>query len=93
MDAGVSPARAEERRLPEYTNPTELLARLDVRADEVRHVVLTHLHRDHVDGVSLFPSAAFYVQASEYVFWQRDPLAGRPSSDSPSRRPSPISAR
>jgi len=49
-----------------------------MKAEAVKHVILTHLHWDHANGVSLFPNAVFYVQETEYRFWQEDPLAKRP---------------
>jgi glyoxylase-like metal-dependent hydrolase (beta-lactamase superfamily II) len=78
VDAGVTPQAAGERELDGYVNPAEVLSRLNINADEVRHVVITHLHFDHAGGVSLFPGATFYVQEEEYRFWQNDPVASRP---------------
>jgi glyoxylase-like metal-dependent hydrolase (beta-lactamase superfamily II) len=41
------------------------LAAHDVRADDVRTVVMTHLHWDHCHGSSLLPRARFVVQDRE----------------------------
>ena len=79
VDAGVAPELAAERGLTGYVSPAEVLARIGVRADEVRHLILTHLHWDHSSGVSLFPSAAVYVQEKEYSFALKDPIAERPA--------------
>jgi glyoxylase-like metal-dependent hydrolase (beta-lactamase superfamily II) len=78
VDAGVTPQMARERALDGYVNPVNVLARLNIKADEVRHVVITHMHFDHAGGVSLFPEATFYIQEDEYRFWQKDPVAARP---------------
>jgi glyoxylase-like metal-dependent hydrolase (beta-lactamase superfamily II) len=78
VDVGVSPQLAKEKNLIEYTCPAEVLSRIDVNADEVRHVILTHIHWDHANGVSLFPNATFYVQDEEYHFWTKNPIAARP---------------
>ncbi len=78
VDTGVTPEMARERELNGYVNPVEVLARIDVKADEVRHVVITHMHFDHAGGVSLFPEATFYIQEDEYRFWAQDPVAIRP---------------
>jgi glyoxylase-like metal-dependent hydrolase (beta-lactamase superfamily II) len=78
VDSGVGPGLAKEKDLPDYASPSEVLSRIAARADEVRHVVLTHLHWDHAGGVSLFPNATLYVQEEEYRFWLKDPLALRP---------------
>jgi glyoxylase-like metal-dependent hydrolase (beta-lactamase superfamily II) len=78
VDAGVTPQMAAARELDGYVNPVEVLARINVKADEVRHVVITHMHFDHAGGVGLFPRATFYIQEDEYRFWREDPIAGRP---------------
>jgi glyoxylase-like metal-dependent hydrolase (beta-lactamase superfamily II) len=78
VDTGVSPDLAREKDLAGYVSPPDLLSRIGVRAEEVRHVILTHLHWDHTSGVTLFPNAAFYVQREEYRFWLKDPIAARP---------------
>ncbi len=69
IDAGVSPELAKKRNLAGYVSPAEVLSRINVNAEEVRHVIITHIHWDHMSGVSLFPKATFYVQAAEYDFW------------------------
>ncbi len=78
VDTGVSPGLAKDRNLMGYINPAELLSRIDVRAQEVQHVVITHIHWDHAGGVGLFPNAKVYIQDEEYQFWIKDPMAIRP---------------
>jgi glyoxylase-like metal-dependent hydrolase (beta-lactamase superfamily II) len=78
VDAGVTPRMAAERQLDGYVSPVDVLARINVQADKVRHVVITHMHFDHAGGASLFPRARFYIQQDEYRFWQQDPIAARP---------------
>lgn len=78
IDAGVSPKLAAAKNLAGYINPAEVLLRIGVKADEVRHVVITHMHWDHSSGVSLFPRATFYIQGEEYRFWLEDPIASHP---------------
>jgi len=78
VDAGVSPQLAKERNLAGYVNPVRLLADIEVRAEKVKHVILTHLHWDHADGLSLFPNAKIYVQKAECDFWLQNQTANRP---------------
>ena len=78
VDAGVSPDLGKQRNLAGYVNPAQVLARIDVQAEGVRQVIITHLHWDHASGVSLFPQATFYIQEEEYRFWLKDPVAKRP---------------
>lgn len=78
VDAGITPEKAREREISGYVSPAEMLSRIGVDAAAVKHVILTHLHWDHANGIPLFPNATFYVQKSEYRFWAEDPLAKRP---------------
>ena len=78
VDTGVTPSLAMKMKLPGYSSPVEVLSRINVKADEVRRVIISHLHFDHSNGVSLFPNATFYIQEAEYHFWVKDPIASRP---------------
>lgn len=78
VDTGITPEKAAEREIAGYVSPAEMVSRLGVDAQAVEHVILTHMHWDHANGVSLFPNATFYVQEVEYRFWTQDPLAKRP---------------
>jgi glyoxylase-like metal-dependent hydrolase (beta-lactamase superfamily II) len=42
------------------------LQRLGIRPSDVRKVILTHLHGDHMDGVRHFPKSEILVGAAEY---------------------------
>lgn len=78
VDAGVSPKLAHERNLSGYVSPAQLLEGIGVIAEEVEHVILTHLHWDHVDGLDLFPNAQVHVQKAERDFWLHDKTADSP---------------
>ncbi len=78
VDTGIMPETAAGRNIYGYVNPVEMLSRIDVDASKVEHVILTHMHWDHANGIPLFPNATFYVQEKEYRFWLEDPLAKRP---------------
>lgn len=78
VDAGMTPALAEELKLTGYVHPAEILSRIHIDVNQIKKVILTHLHFDHDDGVSLFPNATFYVQEDEYLFWTKNPIAKRP---------------
>jgi glyoxylase-like metal-dependent hydrolase (beta-lactamase superfamily II) len=43
----------------------EALAKIGVAPDQVTHVLLTHGHRDHADGASIFVNAKKYVHATD----------------------------
>jgi len=81
VDTGTGPTEANRRKLKNYVNPVDALARLKVKPDEVTRVVITHIHFDHVGGMEIFPKAfpkaKFYVQRKELDFWIRNPIAKR----------------
>ncbi|MDG6929316.1 MAG: N-acyl homoserine lactonase family protein [Nitrososphaerota archaeon] len=56
----------------DYRDPGELLAGLGLKKEDVRKVVVTHLHIDHFTGYRHFPNARFYIQKREIDFWRGD---------------------
>ncbi len=78
VDTGITPKLANQLKLTGYVNPAEVLSRININANEVNKVIVSHLHFDHSNGVSLFLNATFYIQQEEYRFWTRDPIATRP---------------
>lgn len=77
VDCGVTPERAAQRDMPEYRHPVEVLAGLGIQPQDVRHLVLTHLHWDHCGGAGFFPNAQVHVGRAEWEFWSASPLVGR----------------
>ncbi len=70
VDTGFTPELAEARGIKTYLHtPAEQLHRLGIDRFEVEHVILTHLHWDHLGGLHLFPNATFYVQRRELMFY------------------------
>ena len=68
VDTGFS-AEVAARRGREYLRrPKDGLALLDVRAEAVREVVITHMHYDHVGTFPDFPQATFHLQDAEMRF-------------------------
>ena len=41
----------------EENDPLELLSRLDVPASGVDHIIVSHMHLDHIGNLGLFPNA------------------------------------
>ena len=53
----------------EQQDPVDLLARLDIPSDDVGHVIVSHMHFDHVGNLDLFPGAALSVARAEFDCW------------------------
>ena len=59
----------ERYNLKTYTQPDSLLARIDLLPDEITDIVITHPHRDHIDGIDLFPKAEIWMQKEDYNYF------------------------
>jgi glyoxylase-like metal-dependent hydrolase (beta-lactamase superfamily II) len=62
---------------PFYIRPDSVLMELNIRADEITDIILTHPHWDHIDGISLFPKAHVWIQKEDYNYfvgqaWQKE---------------------
>jgi glyoxylase-like metal-dependent hydrolase (beta-lactamase superfamily II) len=60
-----------------YVRPDSVLLELNLKADEITDIILTHPHWDHIDGVSLFPKAHIWIQKEDYNYfvgeaWQKE---------------------
>jgi glyoxylase-like metal-dependent hydrolase (beta-lactamase superfamily II) len=65
VDTGFSAAVAAKRGRQHLRCPSEGLRLLGVNAAEVKDVVVTHLHYDHVGNFELFPGAVLHLQDLE----------------------------
>jgi glyoxylase-like metal-dependent hydrolase (beta-lactamase superfamily II) len=52
-----------------YIRPDEALAKLGVAPGDITDIIITHLHWDHADGVSLFPTAQIWIQKAELEYY------------------------
>ncbi|MBI3043694.1 MAG: N-acyl homoserine lactonase family protein [Betaproteobacteria bacterium] len=68
IDTGFTAAMAEQRKRQYLRAPREGLALLGVRSRDVRDVVITHLHYDHVGTYFDFPNAKFHLQDEEMSY-------------------------
>ncbi|BAV07096.1 metallo-beta-lactamase superfamily protein [Filimonas lacunae] len=39
-----------------------------IQPEQVTRILLSHLHKDHTNGIPLFPNATIYVNSKEYAF-------------------------
>lgn len=69
VDTGFTAAVAARRQRQHLRCPIAGLQALGIDCAQVRHVVLTHLHYDHVGNLAQFPAATFVVQDDELAFW------------------------
>lgn len=83
LDAGIGWKNAEGK-----TVVSELLERENVRPEQITKLLLSHLHKDHIDGsiektdhgfIPTFPNAEIYIQKRELAFAMEN--QGNPSFD------------
>ena len=72
VDCGFDKDRAAARNRIQETSPASLLQRLDIAPSDVDHVVITHMHYDHVGNAELFPNATFILARDEFEYWTND---------------------
>jgi glyoxylase-like metal-dependent hydrolase (beta-lactamase superfamily II) len=77
VDCGFSDAAAGRRGFSGDVSPMELLLRFGVEPEDVDHVILTHMHFDHMGNFDRFPNADFTVARAEFDFCT-GPHAKRP---------------
>src|SRR5271170_1098741 len=65
IDTGFSAPMAAKRQRDHLRCPAEGLGLLNVDANKIKDVVITHLHYDHVGNFDLFPAATFHLQDLE----------------------------
>lgn len=65
VDTGFTAEMAAKRKRTLLRTPREGLALLGVQAEEVREVIVTHLHYDHIGTFHDFPRARFHLQDDE----------------------------
>ena len=61
----LSNSQARER----YIRPDEAVAKVGVGPENITDIIVTHLHWDHADGVSLFPNAHIWIQKAELEYY------------------------
>ena len=68
VDCGFNAEVATRRGRTLLRCPVNSLRLLGVAPETVRHVVLTHLHYDHVGNLGRFPAAEFHLQEPDLHF-------------------------
>lgn len=77
IDTGFNQAAADQRQRNFLRSPIDGLKLLDIDANQIEDVIITHLHYDHIGNFDLFPKARFHLQESEMAY-----ATGRHMADS-----------
>ena len=68
VDTGFGPDMAAKRKRVILHPVVEGLRALDIAADEVKDVIITHLHYDHCGNHDVFPRARYHLQDIEMAY-------------------------
>lgn len=68
IDTGFDQEAALARRRTLLASPKDLLADIDVDANGITDVIITHMHYDHAGNRDLFPQARFHLQDKEMAY-------------------------
>jgi glyoxylase-like metal-dependent hydrolase (beta-lactamase superfamily II) len=55
--------------IPTWISPVRMLAEMNLSAEAITDIVLTHAHFDHMGSIAEFPNAHIYIQKSELLSW------------------------
>jgi glyoxylase-like metal-dependent hydrolase (beta-lactamase superfamily II) len=70
LDAGFYHDRLfKEWEVRDYIKPSDALARVGLKPEDITDVIISHMHWDHVDGADLFPNARIWVQRDELEYY------------------------
>ena len=67
----------KEWHVNDYVKPSEAVKALGLKAEDITDVVITHMHWDHADGVSLFPNARVWIQKDELQYYAGEAWQGQ----------------
>jgi glyoxylase-like metal-dependent hydrolase (beta-lactamase superfamily II) len=56
-------------KVTDFVKPSEAIARVGLKPDDVTDVIVTHMHWDHADGMDLFPKAKVWIQKEELEYY------------------------
>ena len=68
VDTGFNQDMAAKRGRTLLRTPVEALQLVGVDASQVKQLIVTHFHNDHIGAFDSFPNAVFHVQDDEMAF-------------------------
>src|SRR5215468_2667414 len=56
-------------KIKDFVKPSEALAEVGLKPEDITDVIISHMHWDHADGMDLFPNAKIWIQKDEYAYY------------------------
>ena len=70
FDAGFYREKFMKRWHPsDYQKPSEALANVGLKPEDITDVIISHIHWDHADGFDLFPKGKIWIQKEELEYY------------------------
>ncbi len=70
VDSGFYRDRLMKQWKPvDFVKPSEAIARMGLRPEDVTDLIISHAHWDHAGGVDLFPKARTWIQKDELEYY------------------------
>jgi glyoxylase-like metal-dependent hydrolase (beta-lactamase superfamily II) len=68
-------------KVKDYEKPSDSVARLGLKPEDITDIVISHMHWDHADGVDLFPKARVWIQKDELEYYAGEAWETKQTSD------------
>jgi glyoxylase-like metal-dependent hydrolase (beta-lactamase superfamily II) len=70
VDSGFHRDRfARSFPMRDFVKPSDAVAKVGLKPEDISDVVITHAHWDHAGGADLFPNATVWIQKDEYAYY------------------------
>jgi glyoxylase-like metal-dependent hydrolase (beta-lactamase superfamily II) len=69
MQDDRSPGFSRKFAIPTWISPLRMLSEMNIAADAISDIFITHAHFDHMGSIAEFPKARIYFQKSELMSW------------------------
>ena len=56
-------------KVKDFIKPSEALAKVGLKPEDITDLIITHMHWDHADGMDLFPKVRVWLQQEEYSYY------------------------
>ena len=61
----------------DYIKPSDAVAKLGLKPEDITDVIISHMHWDHADGMDLFPKAKVWLQKDELEYYAGEAWVNR----------------
>jgi glyoxylase-like metal-dependent hydrolase (beta-lactamase superfamily II) len=67
----------QQWKVKDFVKPSEAIAKVGLKPEDITDLIITHMHWDHADGVDLFPKARVWIQQEEFSYYTAEAWQAR----------------